>query len=69
VYYGSVKVCFIVLYVTHNVISSKKIISISEDNTTCYGREQKEKGKLQITEELYNGLRQWFPNFFGSRRP
>jgi hypothetical protein len=29
----------------------------SEDNTTRYGREQKEKGKLEITEELYNGLR------------
>jgi hypothetical protein len=25
---------------------------ISEDNTTRYWREQKEKGKLQITEEL-----------------
>jgi hypothetical protein len=29
----------------------------SEDNTTRYWREQKEKGKLQITEELNNGLR------------
>jgi hypothetical protein len=28
----------------------------SEDNTTRYWREQKEKGKLQITEELKNGL-------------
>jgi hypothetical protein len=29
----------------------------SEDNATRYGGEQKEKGKLQITEELNNGLR------------
>jgi hypothetical protein len=29
----------------------------SEDNTTRYWREQKEKGKLQITEELNSGLR------------
>jgi hypothetical protein len=26
------------------------------DNTTRYWREQKEKGKLQIAEELNNGL-------------
>jgi hypothetical protein len=29
---------------------------ISEDNTTRYWHEQKEKGKLQIAEELNNGL-------------
>jgi hypothetical protein len=28
----------------------------SEDNTTCYQSERKEKGKLQIAEELNNGL-------------
>jgi hypothetical protein len=28
----------------------------SEDNPTRYWREQKEKGKLQIAEELNNGL-------------
>jgi hypothetical protein len=29
---------------------------MEEDNTTHYCREQKEKGKLQIAEELNNGL-------------
>jgi hypothetical protein len=29
---------------------------VSEDNTTRYWREQKARGKLQIAEELNNGL-------------
>jgi hypothetical protein len=34
------------------------LLHTSEDITTRYGREQKEKGKLQITEELNNGAKE-----------
>jgi hypothetical protein len=46
-----------ILILKYGPIRETKKLHTREDTTTCYGREQKEKGKLQITEEPNNGLR------------